>query len=88
MIQRYVDSLPPDEQFPLEADDGTFLMHYDDWKESFCALYLNVDFPEDWSAVRFRSWWTKSNCMGLPNKYEKEQLERYAGNPQFFVRPV
>lgn len=53
MIIGYINTLPPDEQFDLEADDGTFLMHYDDWKEQFHTLFLNIDFPEDWTGVRF-----------------------------------
>ena len=54
-IQTYINSLPPEEQFPLEADDGTFIMHYDDWKDNFTALYLNMDFPDEWTGVRFKS---------------------------------
>jgi len=63
-------------------------MHYDDWKDNFSTLFLNVDFPEDWTGIRFRSKWTKSNSGGLPHKYEQEELERFATNPQFFVRPA
>jgi hypothetical protein len=88
VIEKYIQSLPPDEQFQLGADDGTFLMHYDDWKDNFSTLFLNVDFPEDWTGVRFRSKWTKSNSGGLPTKYEQEHLERYARNPQFIMKPA
>ena len=80
-IDDYINSLPPDEKFDPEADDGTFLMHYDDWKDNFSTLFLNIDFPEDWTGVRFKSAWTKSNSGGLPNPVEKENLERYAKNP-------
>jgi len=86
--ERYIQSLPPDEQFLLDADDGTFFMHYDDWKDNFSTLFLNLDFPEDWTGVRFRSKWTKSNAGGLPIKYEPDQLQRFAKNPQFFVKPA
>jgi hypothetical protein len=64
------------------------MMHYDDWKDQFSTLFLNVDFPEDWTGVRFKSAWTKSNSGGLPFKHEKELLERYAKNPQFMVTPM
>jgi len=67
LIKTYINSLPPDEQFELDADDGTFLMHYDDWKDSFSSLFLNNDFPEDWTGVRFKSAWTPTNSGGLPN---------------------
>jgi hypothetical protein len=86
--ETYIDKLPPDEQFDLRADDGTFLMHYDDWKDNFSTLFLNLDFPEDWTGVRFKSKWTKSNSGGLPSEYKKEHLERYAKNPQFYIKPA
>jgi len=72
LLKKYIATLPPDEQFDLGKDDGTFFMHYDDWKENMTALYLNIDFPEEWTGVRFHSHWTKSNSKGLPTKYEKE----------------
>lgn len=89
IIQKtYIDKLPPDEQFDLGADDGTFFMHYDDWGDQFSTLFLNLDFPEDWTGVRFKSKWTPNNSGGLPNKMSQEVLERYAKNPQFFLRPA
>jgi len=87
-IQEYVDDLPPDEQFELDKDDGTFFMHYSDWKEIFSTLFLNLDFPEDWTGVRFKSAWTSVNSGGLPNTYTKDVLERYAKNPQFLIKPA
>lgn len=86
-IMDYIASLPPDEQFNPNKDDGTFFMHFDDWKDQFSTLFLNVDFPEDWTGVRFKSAWTKSNSGGLPSKFQKEHLDRYAKNPQFLVTP-
>jgi hypothetical protein len=87
VIQEYVDDLAPDERFPLRSNDGTFFMHYSDWKEIFSTLFLNIDFPEDWTGVRFDSAWTSVNSGGLPNTYTKDVLERYAKNPQFLIRP-
>lgn len=78
--------MPEDERFSLGADDGTFMMHYSDWKENFSTLFLNIDFPEDWTGVRFRSEWTPQNSGGIPNTYTKDALERYARNPQFMVK--
>jgi hypothetical protein len=51
----------------LEADDGTFFMEYSEWKDIFSTLFLNVDFPDKWTGVRFKSAWTKNNSGGLPN---------------------
>jgi hypothetical protein len=64
------------------------MISYDDWKDNFSTLFLNIDFPEDWTGVRFKSKWTKSNAGGIPNAYQKDLLERYAQNPQFLVRPA
>ena len=63
-------------------------MHYNDWKDQFSTLFLNVDFPEVWTGVRFKSAWTTSNSAGLPAKYEQKHLERYAKNPQFLLKPL
>jgi len=41
-------------------------MHYDDWKDNMSTLLLNIDFPEDWTGVRFESAWVKGNSGGLP----------------------
>lgn len=87
-LQRYVASLPPDERFPLEADDGTFFMEYSEWKDIFSTLFLNVDFPDEWTGVRFKSAWTKSNSGGLPTSMKPEIRERYAKNPQFLIKPM
>jgi len=84
----YVKSLPPDEQFELDADDGTFFMEYGEWKEIFSTLFLNVDFPDNWTGVRFKSAWTKQNSGGLPTKMTTEMLKKYAKNPQFLVKPT
>ena len=80
--------MAPDEQFALDADDGTFLMIYEEWRDNFSTLFLNLDFSEDWTGVRFKSKWTKSNSAGLPTAYTPEKLQNYARNPQFFIRPA
>jgi len=87
-LEEYVQSLPPDEQFDLDADDGTFFIPFDEWKDNFSTLFINIDFPDEWTGIRFKSAWTKSNSGGLPTAYEKEKLEQYAKNPQFLVKPV
>ena len=79
----------PDEQFdPNDDQDGIFIMSFEDWKDNFSTLFINNDFPDHWSGVRFKSGWSRSACGGLPNKYEKSVLERYAQNPQFLVKPT
>ena len=65
-----------------------FLMHFDDWIKHFHNLYINIDFPEDWTGVRFMSAWTKSNSGGIPHTAQRDVLEKYAMNPQFFMKPL
>jgi len=80
--------LPPDEKFDLDANDGTFFISYEDWKDNFSTLFLNLDFPDEWTGVRFKSAWTKSNSAGLPTSYEKDVLDEYGRNPQFKFIPA
>jgi len=86
VLEDYIKSLPVDEQFELEDDDGTFFMDYDEWKDIFSQVFLNVDFPDEWTGVRFKSAWTSQNSGGLPNKMQESVLRRYAKNPQFFIK--
>ena len=91
-IDEEIGELDDEERFgrlakDVNANDGIFLMHYDDWKENFSTLFVNIDFPEDWSAVRWGSSWTKQNSGGLPTEYSDSMRERYAKNPQFLVTP-
>jgi hypothetical protein len=88
VIDEYIHTLPPDEQYDPDADDGTFLMDFHDWHDNFSTLFVNLDFPDIWTGVRFRSKWTKSNAGGLPVTYTKEECDRYATNPQFMLRPA
>jgi len=57
LLEKFIKTLPPDDQFELDADDGIFFMHYNDWKENFSTLFLNLDFPDSWTGVRFSSGW-------------------------------
>lgn len=63
-------------------------MIYEEWRDNFSTLFLNLDFPEDWTGVRFKSKWTKSNSAGLPTANTPEKIKNYARNPQFFIRPA
>ena len=71
VLESYIKTLAPDEQYDLDADDGTFLMSYEHWRDNFSTLFNNNDFPEDWTGVRFKSAWTSQVCGGIPNKSDK-----------------
>lgn len=62
-------------------------MSYEDWKDIFSTLFINLDFPEKWTGVRFDSEWNQSNCPGLPRSNTMDELQRYAQNPQFLIVP-
>lgn len=47
-----------EEEFSLNADDGIFMIPYQNFTEFFTNLYINIDFAEEWSGVRFSSAWT------------------------------
>lgn len=64
-----------------QREDGIFVMHYDDWKDMYSTLFVNIDFPEDCTGVRWKSKWTKVNSGGLPHNYTDKVRERYARNP-------
>lgn len=90
VLQEFMNGLPPDEQVNLDqpADDGSFFMDYNDWKDIFSTLFINLDFPEKWSGVRFDSQWTECNSPGLPVTNTDDAKRKYAENPQFKIIPA
>jgi hypothetical protein len=54
-VQAYIDSLDEEEKFFPGADDGTFLMCYSDFRSVYSNLFVSVDFPTEWTGVRFSS---------------------------------
>jgi hypothetical protein len=87
-IDEYIQTLDVDERFDLGADDGTFFMRFADWRDNFSSLFVNIDFPDRWTGVRFKTAWTKAACGGLPTSMEREVLEKYAQNPQILIKPA
>ena len=47
-----------EEEFSLNAEDGIFLIPYQNFIEFFTNLYISIDFSLEWSGVRFNSNWT------------------------------
>lgn len=68
-----------------EADDGTFLMCYKDWRTVYNNLYCCVKFDDQWSGQRIVENWTAENSGGTPMKPEETALKNWAKNPQFIV---
>ena len=89
-LQEYMDTLPEEEAVNLDepSNDGSFFMDYDDWKDLFSTLFINLDFPAEWTGVRFDSEWTEGNSPGLPTTNTPDAKAKYAENPQFMIRPA
>jgi len=80
-LKEWIETLPPDDQFDMGADNGIFFISYEDWRDTFSTLFVNIDFPEDWTGIRFKSRWNKSSSPGLPTTYTPDMLRKYAENP-------
>ena len=58
-IKAYIETLDEDEEFEMDSEtDGIFFMLYEDFKDIFSCVFINIDFPEKWTGVRFKSKWT------------------------------
>lgn len=54
--------------FDNEANDGTFLMEYNEWCEYYNNLFVCLNFPDEWAGIRFKGNWNEFNCGGTPTK--------------------
>jgi hypothetical protein len=81
MILKYVAELEDDEKFELQADDGTFLIDYQNFRDVYNRLFIAIDFPVHWNGIRFFSKWTPEYCGGLPLEGTEAAMIRFAKNP-------
>jgi hypothetical protein len=65
-LDEYIAGLEDDEKFELGAEDGTFLITYEDWASIYNKLYVTIDFPSNWSGMRFIDTWKEEFSGGLP----------------------
>jgi hypothetical protein len=71
-----------DEPFEAGADDGTFLMTYEDFCTIFNNMYVCIDFPYHWSGIRYKASWEKDCSGGIPEPISDENARRrWATNP-------
>mmetsp|Transcript_26808 Transcript_26808/g.35850 ORF Transcript_26808/g.35850 Transcript_26808/m.35850 type:complete len:155 (+) Transcript_26808:960-1424(+) len=82
-LNEYIGELEVDERFELGANDGTFLINYASFRDIYNRLFVVNDFPDDWSAVIFKTEWTASCSGGLPIEKTPAANQRFAKNPQF-----
>jgi hypothetical protein len=44
-------------------------------------MYVCVDFPENWSGIRYFSEWDENTSGGIPTPMNEENRVRWAKNP-------
>lgn len=42
---------------------------------------MSIDFPDFWTAVRYKSEWNEATSGGTPSPYTPENRKRWAKNP-------
>ena len=70
----------------MEADDGLFFINFKSFRSVFNKIFVARDFPDEWEAVRFESYWDKECSGGLPIEGTPAANIRYAKNPQYFLK--
>jgi hypothetical protein len=45
--------LPKEEQFHPGDNDGMFMINYQSWREIYNNMYICLDFPDEWTGIRF-----------------------------------
>jgi hypothetical protein len=86
LIKREINRLEEEERFdPENAEDGSFLMCFKDWRSLYNNLYACVDFTDEWSGIRFKDAWTQATSGGVPTKPDQTMAVRWGKNPQFIV---
>ena len=88
-LENYINELEEDERFELGANDGTFLINFENFRNIYNKLFVANDFPDAWWCVRFASQWsTKENTTGgLPLEGSAAAAARFAKNPQYLIAP-
>ncbi len=51
-------------------------------------MYVCVDFPENWSGIRYFSEWDENTSGGIPTPMNEENRVRWAKNPQYCIENV
>lgn len=78
IYDQFISKLPPNENFEPGHNDGAFLMNYQSWREIFNNMYICLDFPKTWSAIRFRGAWDRTCSGGIPSPMTPENMKKWA----------
>lgn len=71
--------------FDQGANDGTFLMSFEDWSKVYDNLFNAIKFPKSWSGYEFHGAWTEANSGGTPFNQTPEGSKLWATNPQYLI---
>jgi calpain len=56
LLDKYIASIEDeDERFTPGIEDGTFLINYASWRDIYNNMYICVDFPKEWTGIRYKS---------------------------------
>jgi hypothetical protein len=62
-------------------------MSYDDFTSYFNNMFVCVDFPVEWSGIRYKSSWDADCSGGFPKSLKDEDgCVEWASNPQFCIQ--
>lgn len=85
-IKEYVEKLEDqDEKFEPGENDGTFLMNYQSFRDLYNNMFICVDFPDEWSGIRYNAEWNATCSGGLFNPYNEQNFVKWAQNPQYLI---
>lgn len=56
-IEDFKNEMEADEQFEIDAEDGLFFMNYKSFRECFDKMFIAINFPDHWTAVRYNGYW-------------------------------
>ena len=63
------------------VNDGTFLINYQSWRDSYNNFFASIDFPPSWNGIRFKSEWNEKTSGGTPSPFTEANRKRWAKNP-------
>ena len=63
MDEKYKDEK---ETINLDAEDGSFIMEFDDFKNIYNRLFISKDFPKSFLGISFHDEWNSSSMGGIP----------------------
>lgn len=86
-IINMINEMEKDERFDPYDDDGLFFMNYKSFRSVFDKVFVAINFPDEWSAVRYKAKWTHPEQCVMKTKPKKGVNPNYTYNPQYKIKP-